>query len=177
MRIREANMKDAHGIAIVHVDSWNTTYKDIVPNEFLKNRTYEGQEERWKRRLSNSQSSEFILVAENNNGEIVGFTSASNKNEDSKFDSVLSTIYIFKKYQKQGIGKLLVSSVVSKLKELNAKRLIVWVFAENPSRGFYEKLGGILVGKKTVNKGKEILEVAYGWDNLEDLEESIDKKL
>lgn len=170
MKIREATIQDARGIAIVHVDSWNTTYKGIVPDEFLKNRTYEGQEERWIRRLNNPQSSEFILVAENNNGEVVGFASASNKNQDSKFDSILSTIYILKKYQKQGIGKLLVSSVVSKLKELGAKCLIVWVFVENPSRSFYEKLGGELVGEKIVNRSKDLLEVAYGWDNLENID-------
>ena len=44
--IKEATIKDIHDIAKVHVDSWNTTYKNIVPEEYLKSRTYKDQEER-----------------------------------------------------------------------------------------------------------------------------------
>lgn len=32
MKIRKAEITDAEGIAKVHVDSWKTTYKNIVGN-------------------------------------------------------------------------------------------------------------------------------------------------
>jgi len=36
MNIRKANSNDALGVAKVQVDSWKTTYKNIVPNEYLE---------------------------------------------------------------------------------------------------------------------------------------------
>lgn len=35
MEIRKANLNDALGVAKVQVDSWKTTYKNIVPDEYL----------------------------------------------------------------------------------------------------------------------------------------------
>ena len=40
MLIREATVADAEGIAIVHVDCWRTTYKDIMPSDFLDKLSY-----------------------------------------------------------------------------------------------------------------------------------------
>jgi hypothetical protein len=41
---------------------------------------------------------------------------------------------------------------------------LLWVLAENPSRKFYERLGGQLVYEKTVTiGGVPLIEVAYGW--------------
>lgn len=97
----------------------------------------------------------------------MGFTSASTNSEEDDFDSILSTLYISKDYQRQGIGQLLLKAAVNKLKEQGVKSLIIWVFAVNPSRKFYERLGGKLVKEKLVNQGKNILEVAYGWNDIE----------
>ncbi|MEX0811099.1 MAG: hypothetical protein WD048_02705 [Chitinophagales bacterium] len=37
INIRTATPRDAEQIALVHIDSWRTTYKDIVSNDFLDN--------------------------------------------------------------------------------------------------------------------------------------------
>lgn len=45
--------------------------------------------------------------------------------------------------------------------------LLVWVLETNPYRAFYEVLGGRLVGRKTdEEEGVELVDVAYGWDEL-----------
>ena len=43
MQIRRAKLDDAPGIAKVHVESWRTTYKGIIPNDFLNNLSYEAK--------------------------------------------------------------------------------------------------------------------------------------
>jgi L-amino acid N-acyltransferase YncA len=169
MVIREAKISDASAIAKVHVDTRRTTYKGIIPEEQLLKRTYEDTEKRWANRIGDPHTSEFIFVAENNEGEIVGFTSTSTNSEEDGFDSILSTLYISEDYQMQGIGQSLIRVAANKLKQQHVKSLIVWVFAENPSKKFYERLGGKLVKEKMVNQGKSILEVAYGWDDIEKL--------
>lgn len=35
MHIRKAAVEDAAAIAKVHVDSWRTTYKGIMPSDYL----------------------------------------------------------------------------------------------------------------------------------------------
>ena len=171
--VREAKISDASLIAKVHVDTRRATYKGIIPDGQLLKRTYEDTENGWVNRISDPHTSEFIFVAENNEGEIVGFTSTSTNSEEDGFDSILSTLYISENYQRQGIGQSLVRVAVKKLKEQHVKSLIVWVFAENPSKKFYERLGGKLVKEKIVNQGKDILEVAYGWDDIKELESFI----
>lgn len=47
MIIRKAAMSDATNIAAVHVDSWQTTYQDIIPNHYLDRLSYEQRTELW----------------------------------------------------------------------------------------------------------------------------------
>lgn len=47
---------------------------------------------------------------------------------------------------------------------------MLWVLADNPSRGFYEHMGGKELCSKTIQiGGADLLEVAYGWDSLKDV--------
>lgn len=52
MQIRQAQAKDAAGIAKVHVDSWRTTYTNILPAEFLKNLSYDQRTTLWDCNIS-----------------------------------------------------------------------------------------------------------------------------
>lgn len=52
--IRASCIEDAPGIARVHVDSWRTTYKGIVPDKFLADISYERREQSARQHLSNN---------------------------------------------------------------------------------------------------------------------------
>ncbi|BDI14956.1 hypothetical protein ANSO36C_07580 [Nostoc cf. commune SO-36] len=47
MAIREANLADAPAIAKVHVDTWRTTYSNLMPAKFLADLSYEERETKW----------------------------------------------------------------------------------------------------------------------------------
>lgn len=167
MIIRKAHKSDLSFIAKIHVDTWNTSYKGIIPDEYLKGRSYKEQEQKWLQRIfDNPNSKEFMYAAENEEGKILGFASASIENKEET-DSILYTIYILKEYQRQGIGKLLLKSIVKDLKTLKAKSMITWVFEDNPSRRFYEALGAKKFKEKLVNiRERDIKEIAYIWDDI-----------
>lgn len=38
IKIRGSKINDAPSIAKIHVESWNTIYKNIVPDEYLRSR-------------------------------------------------------------------------------------------------------------------------------------------
>src|SRR5699024_4633864 len=138
MTIRKANSDDAGEIAKVQVDTWNTAYKDIVPDEYLKQMTYSSRENMWKSILSNQT----VFVAEKN-GEIIGFANGGKARSKAypEYEGELYAIYIIERFQQTGIGKRLFASVVECLKQMNMMSMIVYVLEDNTSRLFYERLG------------------------------------
>jgi len=46
MNIRKAKISDAKGISIVHIDSWLSTYKGIMPDERLEQLSYKKGEKK-----------------------------------------------------------------------------------------------------------------------------------
>ena len=165
MIIREASLYDVKGIAKVHVDSWRTTYKNIIPDDFLNNLSYERREQLWTNSIPNGN----VFVAENELGQIVGFSSGgkerSGKYKDYKGE--LSSIYILKEFQGKDIGKLLAKPVLEKIVELRLNTMLVFVLEENESKLFYEALGGKVIDKVEVEiAGKKLNELVYGWDNV-----------
>lgn len=165
MEIRKATLNDSLGVAKVQVDSWKTTYKNIVPDKYLNQMTYENRQEKWQDIISK----QIVFVAENNKGEIVGFSNAgverTGKYPDYKGE--LYAIYLLKEYQGKGIGKLLFKHVVEILKEKNIFSMVVSVLEENKSKLFYEHLGAKKIDRVKIQMlGKELNELVYGWRDL-----------
>lgn len=171
VRIREATEEDALAIARVQVDSWRTTYKGIVPDSYIATLNYEQREQKWREFFSTAGRTPFAYVAEDDDGQVVGFASGgSNREGDRDYDGELYAIYLLKEYQRRGIGHMLVSAVVKRLLQEGMTSMLVWVLADNPSCAFYESLGGKLVSEKEIIiGGATLIEVAYGWLNLQDL--------
>lgn len=168
MKIRKATLSDAGGIARVHVDSWIATYKNIVPDTYLNQLTYNVREQLWNENLKADNN----YVAENENGEIIGFADGGKERLEKyvAFKGELYSIYILPNYQGQGLGSLLIERVVNDLKGKGINSLLIWVLEDNRSRGFYEKLGGQAVDRKTITiSGKELTEIAYGWEDCDQL--------
>ena len=70
--------------------------------------------------------------------------------------------------QRRGIGKLLMRTAAKDLKSRGFDSMMVWVLANNPSRGFYEKLGGEHVQTRSITVGgKHFQEYGYGWKHFE----------
>lgn len=138
MAIRRAKAEDASRIAKVHVDSWRTTYAGIVPEKFLQEMSYEVFEERWSRWLAEEdQPAEVTFyVAELQAGEVVGFACGgpNRSQEYPNYEGELYAAYLFKEYQRRGLGSLLLSAVVEELAAAGQNSMLAWVLAQNPSR-------------------------------------------
>lgn len=169
MLIRKARMSDIRGLARVHVDSWETTYRGIIPDEVLDKRTYESSEAKWLSRLADVSQTRFTLVAETDAGKIVGFASGGEaQDEHPVYKGEVYALYILKEYQRAGIGRLLVKGSAERLRELGFEPMLIWVLEANPACGFYERIGGRFVETKTMDfAGKELTEIGYGWDDLD----------
>jgi GNAT superfamily N-acetyltransferase len=174
MIIRRATLLDAPGIAKVHVDSWKTTYKDIIPSDYLNQLTYEPRQKMWESAIPQSA----IFVAENDKGEIVGF-STGGKERSGNYDCYsgeLYAIYLLEEYQGQGLGKKLIKPIIDELNRLNIKTMLVIVLEDNPSRHFYESLGAKQIDTLEIEiGGKKLNELVYGWEDIQTIVRKVER--
>jgi GNAT superfamily N-acetyltransferase len=165
--LRPAEVRDAAAISHVHVQSWLTTYKGLVPDEFLASLNEAERAPEWERWLNRDISA---LVAEIG-GEIVGFAAGGAIREPlAPYDAELYTIYLLERAQGRGIGKALLTSLAESLVRKGHRSLMVWVLEQNPAVSFYARTGAQYLKSKQVEIGGiRLPEVALGWLDAESL--------
>ena len=141
--IRAAQPGDASAIARVHVDTWRTTYRGILPQTFLDKLSPEKRAEEWAERLNEPQTDKCTWVAETDKGEIVGFAQGGRPFTEQTGDlAEIHALYVLANQQKQGIGLELVRRTVEFFIQNGLNSMQIGVLSNNPSCAFYEKLGG-----------------------------------
>ena len=174
IRIRRATELDIDAIARVHVASWQSTYRGILPPSYLDNLEIDDRVSLWRRVLIDYRDRHTVYVAESSEAGVVGFASAGQTIDGALgCDREIYAIYLLAEHQGRGLGRRLVAAVASELASGGARSLCLWVLAANPSRGFYEHLGGRAIHAKTVEIGGLTLEeIAYGWEDMRHLIDS-----
>ena len=169
MRIRRALPSDAPGIARVDVESWRSTYVGLLPDDLLA--SYDYSERERARRISIADEFTITFVAEHKIDGIVGFLSGGPaRMDDMPYAGELYAIYLLEQHQRQGTGRRLVADLCAWLLSQGLTSMYTWVLDKNPSRRFYESLGGIELKSETITlHGLDVVEVAYGWDDISPL--------
>ncbi|MCK8487410.1 GNAT family N-acetyltransferase [Paenibacillus sp. MBLB2552] len=168
MKIRLASLNDIEGIAKVHLESWKTTYKNIISDSYLSNITLEGRIRNWTWVFNNSNNGEVIYVIEDENNQIVGFLSGGKSRESNlEYEAELYAIYLLKDAQCKGYGRLLFNRFIEELKLTKYESIMLWVLKENPAINFYKKLGGEYITEKEIQIGEDrLIEIALGWKDI-----------
>lgn len=168
VNMRQATIHDAPEIARVHVDSWRTTYKGIVPQEYLDSLSYAARTDAWNAGLAKTDALNFVAE---DTGKMCGFICGGKLREPiADYDAELYAIYLLAEYQNRGIGRSLAQHLAKSLVQDGFKQLVVWVLVENPACGFYTHLGGERIAEKPIQiGGAQLVEVAYGWKRIHDL--------
>ncbi|MFC3418771.1 GNAT family N-acetyltransferase [Salinicoccus hispanicus] len=168
MKLRTADAGDAAAIAKVQVDSWRTTYRNIVDQAYLDNMKYADRERVWEKAVE--QNPIFVLV--DGTDEIVGFAvGGPERSGDFKgYDGELYAIYLYESVQGHGGGRCLVEAVAKNLIERGFGRMVIAVLSENPACRFYEKMGGHRIGEEEIEIGQsKHTELIYGFDELKSM--------
>ena len=172
IQIRQATPADASAIARVHVDSWRSSYADVVPQEILSGLSYDERKGLWDSILNSARADRHCYVADAPTAGVVGFAHGGVVSKNSPaFDGEIYAIYLLEEFQRMGLGRRLFISVAERLLEDGMSSFLLWVFEENHSaRRFYESLGGEVVRSQEINiGGVNLVEVAYGWSDIERL--------
>ena len=167
IKYRKARIEDVPKVAKVHVESWQKSFAGIVPQTFLNNMSVEKRTSRMREGFSKENYQMFI--AENSNGEIVGFADFGEaRNKNFGFDAELYAIYFLPEYQRRGIGGKLFQFGADYLRRKNYHSMYLEVLKISPYKNFYDKMGGKIIGQSNHDLDDENFEtLIYGWDNLD----------
>lgn len=166
--IRPADHSDVHPIATIFVESWRSTYAGMLPDRMLVEMSADRQEGFWRKTMDRRGGLNIVTVAENDDGEVVGFVNAGrSRSWPLTYAGEIYTLYLLGDYQGIGLGRRLLTDTLTRMDEVGIRNAIVWVLAENPSRYFYSRMGARMVGERHEQRwGIALREIAYAWDDI-----------
>ncbi|QRM30534.1 GNAT family N-acetyltransferase [Microvirga sp. VF16] len=168
--VREAVEGDVEGIARVHVQGWRESYKDFLSPEALAGLSVEERMRMWQGAFAQPDPRAKLLVAEADDGEIVGFARGGpirGENADALGTvAEIFAIYLLDKVKRQGVGRQLMRGVLDHLSRHSLRSVGLWVLKDNhPARRFYEALGGMPGEEQSFDlRGQMVIEVAYRFE-------------
>lgn len=163
--VRTAKPRDANGIGVVHVRSWQAIYRDHFPAEFLEGLDPKVRAARWKTFLRDNGESRGTLLVTELDGRIVGFANVG-PCRDPELPELgeVRAIYLLPEYWDHGLGRELMAAGLDALTAAGFDEAMLWVLEANArARRFYEKGGWHADGaaKEDEGFGFPIREVRY----------------
>jgi ribosomal protein S18 acetylase RimI-like enzyme len=163
--IRAARPTDAAQIAGIDVETWRTTYAGVLPEDYLVGLSPRRRAIGWTNVILKEPRD--VRVAVDATGAIRGFGSCGPSRGDRRFVGEVFTLYVAPDWQNRGIGRRLLVALFSRLVAGGRHSAIIWVLRSNPSRFFYERLGGKEVSRKPIEVAGTMVETTgYGWRDL-----------
>jgi GNAT superfamily N-acetyltransferase len=140
-----------------------------LPDAGLVRMSKADQAASWSRMIKQSNLRNPVLVASDAKSNIYGFASAGPTRESSlPYEGEVFTLYVAPGWTGQGIGAGLLQAIFRLFSKGGTNGMIIWALADNPSRFFYEAMGGQIVAERQHPMwGKSLREVGYGWRNLD----------
>ncbi|HEY0253898.1 MAG TPA: GNAT family N-acetyltransferase [Kofleriaceae bacterium] len=165
--IRDAQLADASAIAEVHTESWQVSYRGILPDTVL-DRIDVGQRRASRERILAARGGLHLVAYDMSTREIVGFCDAGAARGAPGYDGEVYAIYFAHRAKRYGLGTEMFEQVRDWLPTRGMHSMIVWVLANNlHARRFYEAAGGrIGHTKQTQVGGFPVTEQAYLWDRV-----------
>ncbi len=163
IRVQLALPGDAVGIASVHVAAWRSAYAGILPDGFLARLSLPRQAFMYQ---SSIEVGRIVFVAEADN-KIVGFATAG-RARTGLAEGEIETLYVMDDWREHGIGRSLMQSAGSRLAKSGCGSAFLWVLRDNPSKWFYQRLGGRKAAESWVSvAGVSVPQTAYVWNPIE----------
>jgi GNAT superfamily N-acetyltransferase len=179
IRIRRARPADASAIAAVHVASWRSTYAGVLPDGYLANLSILRIAAGYHRGMIERRhgAALFVAVAPASAADeaprIIGFCSGRRLEAGSRAPLAageVETLYVLDDWRDRGVGRRLMRAAAAHLSAIGCGSVLVWVLSANPSRWFYERLGGRCMANGTVSVGGQgVAQTALVWDPIERL--------
>jgi ribosomal protein S18 acetylase RimI-like enzyme len=175
--IRRARPADAAAIGVVHAAVWRTAYPGLLPDSYLANLCEHRLTEGYLRGVQDRRDGHAVFVAvacgaESPGGEpaVVGFASGGRSRRPGLAEGEIETLYLLEDFRERGVGRRLMRAMAAHLRAIGCRSAMLWVLRDNPSRWFYERLGGRVAAREVICfAGRQVEQHAMLWDPIEAL--------
>jgi ribosomal protein S18 acetylase RimI-like enzyme len=166
--IRQARLGDARQIGRIEVETWRTTYAGMLPDRVLLGMSEQRQTASWAGFLRHRPGDVFVAESGGADPLLLGFGNCGpQRTERFGFAGEVYTLYVAPEAQGRGLGRGLLLALFARLLHCGHGSALIWVVRANPSRFFYERLGGKQVLHRQIPLGGQPVEaIGYGWSDL-----------
>jgi ribosomal protein S18 acetylase RimI-like enzyme len=132
MTVRSARPEDAHGIARVHIASWQAAYRGLLPDTLLDSLSLTQRQQEWQEILSMPRRGHTLVYTEAE--QVVGFA-ACGPCRDADLDEhtvgEIYAIYLDSAVWSKGYGKALMQAALAWLQQQQYHAASLWVLDGN----------------------------------------------
>ncbi len=162
VQIREGRSEDAPRLATLFRQSWELTYRGIIPHAHLECMISRRGTEWWTSSLA-APEPPLVLDA---GGVIAGYATCGMARLPGPYRGEIYELYLEPVYQGLGFGERLFEAARYRLDMRRLRGLIVWALEENEAaRRFYLRRGGRPVARAVERFGHaRVPKVAFGWE-------------
>ena len=149
--LREATPADVPALAALNVLTFNETHRGGRAG----GPSYELRERQWREAFSVGDGRSFCFVCVEGGCELVGFARGTpHEGGVAGFDGELNKIYVLRRCQRQGLGRVLLCSVARRFIERGVTSMLLFGDATSSSNGFYEEFGAerFVRGRRRVSR-------------------------
>jgi ribosomal protein S18 acetylase RimI-like enzyme len=187
--VRRARPADAIAIGRVHVAAWRSTYPGILPDTYLARLSVSRQAAYYDAAIRGTTG---VFVATASGADlgagsgldagpasvqrIIGFSTAGRARPANDLggrplgEGEIETLYVLDDWREQGVGRRLMQAAAAHLAEAGCRSVFLWVLRDNPSRWFYQRLGGKPAAEAAIRfAGRDVPQTAFVWDPIERL--------
>ena len=180
IEIRPARIDDCPAMGRIIVSATQEAFRGRVPDQCLNWLTPEESATNWSKSFTsdgNLEPGDNLFVAETEK-EVIGLAMLSEITPEYGYEPPIASLYshellslqVAPLWQRQGVGRQLISRIADELAKQNITHLLVRVLVDNPNVAFYERLGAIRLGKRPYDwEGYETEELLMGWEDISKL--------
>ena len=184
--VRRARPGDAAAIGAIHVATWRNTYAGVLPEEYLAGLSPVRHAAGYEHAITDRRRGHAVFVAvasgadaprgradAGEGGAVVGFVSGGKGRrpglcgESPSGSGEVETLYLLDDYRDRGVGRRLMRAMAAHLAAVGCRSVVLWVLRDNPSKWFYQRLGGRAAARESIRfAGRQVEQVAYLWDPI-----------
>jgi ribosomal protein S18 acetylase RimI-like enzyme len=184
--VRRARPGDAAAIGGVHVATWRNVYAGVLPDEYLAGLSAVRHAVGYEQAIADRRHGHAVFVAvasgadappgraDAEGGAVVGFVSGGRGRrpglcgEAPSGSGEVETLYLLDDFRERGLGRRLMRAMAAHLAAIGCRSVVLWVLRDNPSKWFYQRLGGRAAARETIRfAGRQVEQVAFLWDPID----------
>lgn len=143
--VRQATVADAPAIAAVHVRSWQSAYRGLIPQDFLDALDPRQRVGRWEQLIAAADWPRSATLVADTGSEILGFAHlVPTRDNDANPAQVgeITSIYLLPNHWGTGLGRTLMTAALEVFAAAAYHEATLWVLDTNErAQRFYEAGG------------------------------------